>query len=217
MSDTAREKAYIRTVERRFNALRESGLYISPRDFSLLLDWFERGVPAELVIFAIEEVFRKAAARGGTDKISTIAYCRRAVETAWKERRSALLGASPRPPARAGESSNARRLRRTSNRALQRPRRRPSPLARAGPADRRRPAADGQLRRRPAGDPPPPRPSRRIEPRPAAQGRRTRGPRRTASLGLAKSSARLPAGCVSCAPVSMIVLLMISRRSNPSW
>ncbi len=98
MSDTAREKAYIRTIERRFNALRESGLYISPRDFSLLLDWHERGVPAELVILAIEEVFRKAAARGSTKQISTIAYCRRAVETAWQERRAALLGSEPPAP-----------------------------------------------------------------------------------------------------------------------
>lgn len=88
-------ETYVRRIERRFNALRESGFYISPRDFALLLDWHERGVPADLVIAALEEVFARAAARSQVRKIQSILYCRRAVEEAWEERRTALLGPPP--------------------------------------------------------------------------------------------------------------------------
>ncbi len=65
----------MRAVERRFLALRESGLYLSPKDFALLLDWFERGVPAELVISAIEALFSKAAARSISDGLPDGTRC----------------------------------------------------------------------------------------------------------------------------------------------
>lgn len=93
--ELARQKAYVRQIEQRFNALRASGLYISPRDFALLLDWYDRGVPASLVIAAIEGAFAKAAARAARSAIQSITYCRRAVEEAWEDRRAAMLGAAP--------------------------------------------------------------------------------------------------------------------------
>ena len=69
----AREKAYVRRIERRFLTLRDSGLYLSPRDFALLLEWHERGVPADLVIATIETLFSRAEARSQTRKIQSIA------------------------------------------------------------------------------------------------------------------------------------------------
>lgn len=94
MSTFAAEKAYVRGIERRFIALRGSGLYLSPRDFALLLDWHERGVPAELVVASIEEVIRASSARSTARSVQSIAYCRHAIEEAWEERRKALIGAA---------------------------------------------------------------------------------------------------------------------------
>lgn len=101
-----RERVYVRRIERRFLGLRESGFYLSSKDFMLLLDWHGRGVPAEIVIRAIEEVFARAAAANGTRKILSITYCRHAVEEAWEERRTALLG-PPAAGARSGVDGNS--------------------------------------------------------------------------------------------------------------
>ena len=94
----AQEKAYVRAIERRFVALRGSGMYLSPGDFPLLLDWHERGVPVDLVIATIEDLFEKSAARSKSRTIQSLRYCRRAIEDAWERRRTALLG----PPATPG-------------------------------------------------------------------------------------------------------------------
>jgi hypothetical protein len=102
-ADLAREKNYVRRIEKRFLALRESGLILSARDFEIVHDWFERGVPAELVIATLEEVYARTADRSEGRRIQSIAYCRRAVERAWEERRAALLGTAP------GAGSGARR------------------------------------------------------------------------------------------------------------
>jgi len=91
-AELAREKAYVRAIEKRFLALRESGLILSSRDFEIVHDWFERGVPAQLVIATLEQVYAKTADRPEGRSIQSIAYCRRAVERAWEERRAALLG-----------------------------------------------------------------------------------------------------------------------------
>lgn len=93
MSAPAAERAYIRRIERKFVTLREGGLLLSPRDFGLLLDWYHRGVPAELVIDAIETVVHKREARTSGKRVQSIAYCRHAVEDAWEERRAVLTGA----------------------------------------------------------------------------------------------------------------------------
>src|SRR5881392_115396 len=79
-----REKDYVRRIERRFLALRESGLILSSCDFEILHDWFERGVPAELVIQVLEEIFAKTADRPESRRIQSIAYTRKAVERAWE-------------------------------------------------------------------------------------------------------------------------------------
>ena len=94
MSRFAAEKSYVRRIERRFVALREGVLHISPGDFALLLDWFHRGIPAEMVLSVIEEMFVKARATGGR-QIRSLAYCRHAVEEAWSDRRAAMVGAQP--------------------------------------------------------------------------------------------------------------------------
>lgn len=105
-AELAREKDYVRKIEKRFLALRESGLILSTRDFEIVHDWFERGVPVELVIGTLEEVYAKTAERSEGRRIQSIAYCRKAVERAWEERRAALLG-TPAPAARSSRPSGA--------------------------------------------------------------------------------------------------------------
>jgi len=96
-AEVARARRYYTRIENRIVALRGGGFILSPRDFQILEDWYERGVPAELVIATLEEVFEKKADRSESRRPWTIAYCRKAVERAWEERRAALLGVdSPR-------------------------------------------------------------------------------------------------------------------------
>ena len=101
-AELARAKRYYTRIENTIVALRGGGFILSPRDFQILEDWYERGVPAELVIATLEEVFAKKADRPESRRPWTIAYCRRPVERAWEERRAALLGLEPAQADREG-------------------------------------------------------------------------------------------------------------------
>ena len=56
--------SYVRSIERVWNGLVERAVVLSPKDWALASDWFERGVPLELVTEALEEVGRRQAHLG---------------------------------------------------------------------------------------------------------------------------------------------------------
>ena len=93
------EKRYLREVERHFLRRRGHPLLISPRDWALALSWFEEGIPLSAVLAGIDEVFDRAPAASPASDLSppparrprTLAYCARAVEGLWHERRGRLL------------------------------------------------------------------------------------------------------------------------------
>lgn len=76
---------YFRAIEETFIRLRGSPLLLSPEDWRQADEWRRRGVPLELVLAALEQVFTRRAERGAAGKIQSLRYCAPAVETAWQE------------------------------------------------------------------------------------------------------------------------------------
>lgn len=81
-------RAYCRELESIFHRLRGAPGVVSPRDFGLMLEWFERKIPLAVVAEAMEEAFAGA----GPDGIGTLAYLRRPVDRLFRHYREARLG-----------------------------------------------------------------------------------------------------------------------------
>ncbi len=79
------ERAYFRAIEETFIRLRGSPLLLSPEDWRLAEEWRRRGVPLDLVLRTLEQVFARRVERGAAGKIHSLRYCAAAVEAAWEE------------------------------------------------------------------------------------------------------------------------------------
>ncbi len=75
---------YFRAIEDLFIRLRGSPLLLSPADHLVARKWFEQRVPMEVVARALEGVFARRRERGASGKVSSLRYCRPAVEKEWK-------------------------------------------------------------------------------------------------------------------------------------
>lgn len=102
VSETA-DREYFETIEEEFIRLRGAPLLLSPADWRLADRWRQEGVPLFLVLESIRLVFERRAERQAASpeaqqrKVSSLRYCRPAVEKAWAEYRE-LGGASARQP-----------------------------------------------------------------------------------------------------------------------
>ena len=76
---------YFGAIEAAFIRLRGAPLLLSPEDWRQADEWRRRGVPLELVLATLEQVFARRAERGAAGKIHSLRYCAPAVETAWQE------------------------------------------------------------------------------------------------------------------------------------
>ncbi len=83
--DNGESQAYFRAIEEAFIRLRGAPLLLSPEDWRQADEWRRRGLPLELVLATLEQVFARRAARGATGRIQSLRYCAPAVETAWQE------------------------------------------------------------------------------------------------------------------------------------
>jgi len=98
MSATAEgdgDSAYFRAIEDAFVRLRGAPLLLSPADFQVASRWRREGVPLQLVMVTLEEVFAHRRERGTKGRINSLRYCAPAVEQAWAEVR-ALQGPARR-------------------------------------------------------------------------------------------------------------------------
>ena len=97
-------RSYFERIEEEFIRLRGAPLLLSPADWRLADGWRQQGVPLHLVLESIRRVFERRAERQAASpeskqrNVSSLRYCRPAVEKAWAEYRE--LGAAPplRPP-----------------------------------------------------------------------------------------------------------------------
>lgn len=77
-------QSYFMALEKLFFEYLGAPLQLSPRDYSIAHGWHSKGIPLEFV----EQTVRKLFARKKGGKIRSLAYCKRAVESAWRERQA---------------------------------------------------------------------------------------------------------------------------------
>lgn len=96
------DRDYFEAIEEEFIRLRGAPLLLSPADWRLARQWRRDGVPLDLVLESIREVFARRAERAAASpdapkrRVSSLRYCRPAVEKAWAAHQE--LG--PVPPVR---------------------------------------------------------------------------------------------------------------------
>jgi hypothetical protein len=85
---------YFTEVERFYQSKRESFTLLSTLDWVLIENWKEQGVPLEMVLKGIDRAFSRPKRKR---KISSLAYCVRAVEEVIEEQKD-LQGEAPELP-----------------------------------------------------------------------------------------------------------------------
>lgn len=103
---------YFLEVEAHFAFRRGTPVLFSGKDWLLMKEWHDGGVPLAIVIEAIDACFDAREKSGRKGKISGLGFCRHAVEEIWAERRNQMVGgmdAMPEldPAARLGELAAA--------------------------------------------------------------------------------------------------------------
>lgn len=79
MTETRDDKGfarYVRTIENMFIFLRGTPFVLSPADISLALEWYESGVPLEMVKESLHEVTEAVRRRTPEKKINSLSYFR---------------------------------------------------------------------------------------------------------------------------------------------
>ncbi len=69
-------------------------MLLSPVDWQVARGWYEEGIPAALVISVLQDLFARRAERGQSRRVSSLRYCSRAVEDAWRQARELSGGLS---------------------------------------------------------------------------------------------------------------------------
>lgn len=87
---------YFTEIEAHFAARRGTPFILSAKDWALMKEWSEEGIPLPVVIEAIDAVFDKANANG--KKVNGLRYCRHAVREIWKNRKELQIGAAESAP-----------------------------------------------------------------------------------------------------------------------
>ena len=92
MTEIEGDKAYYAVAEAAFIRRRGTPFLLSPKDFALLKQWRELGVPTEAIEEGIDAAFSRREERGATGKVNSLTYCRDAVLDAWERRAAAAVG-----------------------------------------------------------------------------------------------------------------------------
>lgn len=89
---------YFRAIESHFIELRGAPLLLSPSDWQLARDWHRQGIPLDVVVETLDEVFAARRARGAKGKVQGLRYCAAAVEKAWEDRQDLTATGQRRAP-----------------------------------------------------------------------------------------------------------------------
>lgn len=92
-------RAYFEAIEETFIRLRGAPLLLSPTDWQVAREWFEAGVPLDLVQRVLEMVFERRKERGASGRIQSLRYCSEAVWEAWREIQELEASGTRRPVA----------------------------------------------------------------------------------------------------------------------
>lgn len=94
-ADDAAREAFASAVEDYFLRRRGSARLLPPKDWTLLAGWYDAGIPLPVVLAGLAEVFDRAVAAGRVEPISSISYCRHAVQKRWEETKRLAAGGAP--------------------------------------------------------------------------------------------------------------------------
>src|SRR5687768_12350890 len=87
---------YFTDIEAHFAQRRGTPFVLSAKDWVLMKEWHDAGVPLPVVIEAIDAVFDKQDGKGR--KVNGLRYSRHAVNELWDERRELQIGAADVAP-----------------------------------------------------------------------------------------------------------------------
>ncbi len=87
---------YFTDIEAHFAMRRGTPFVLSAKDWALMKEWHEAGVPLPVVIEAIDSCFDKQDAK--SRKVNGLRYCRHAVHELWKERKELQIGGADAAP-----------------------------------------------------------------------------------------------------------------------
>jgi hypothetical protein len=87
---------YFTDIEAHFAERRGTPFVLSAKDWALMKEWHDAGIPLPVVIEAIDSVFAKQEAKGR--KINGLRYLRYAVKELWDERRELQVGSAEAAP-----------------------------------------------------------------------------------------------------------------------
>ena len=87
LADSEEQRAYFQAIEKKFVELRGAPLLVAPGDWHVARRWRQAGIPLDLVLAVLTEVFKKRQERGGKRQILPLRYCIPAVEAAWSHLR----------------------------------------------------------------------------------------------------------------------------------
>jgi len=121
MSGTDEADEYYRAIEEEFNRLRGAPMLLSPRDWALIGEWREAGVPLRVALQGIANVFESFLRRAqGARRINSLSYCRQEV-LSLHELYLGLHGSDAgRPGASAGEQTPGKAIQRHLTRLARR-------------------------------------------------------------------------------------------------
>ena len=83
---------YFLEIEAHFAMRRNTPFILSSKDWMLMKEWKDGGVPLAVVIEAIDAVFEKNGVSGRRKTISSLSYCKHAVRDLWEERKELYVG-----------------------------------------------------------------------------------------------------------------------------
>lgn len=89
---------YFLEIEAHFALRRGTPFILSAKDWALMKEWHDGGVPLPVVIEALDAVFEKNETSGRRKSISSLSYCKHAVKDLWSERREMYVGGSEQSP-----------------------------------------------------------------------------------------------------------------------
>jgi hypothetical protein len=87
---------YFTEIESHFAQRRGTPFVLNAKDWALMKEWAEGGIPLAVVIEAIDSVFDKREAEG--KKVNALGYVKHAVKELWKERKELQIGAQEVSP-----------------------------------------------------------------------------------------------------------------------
>ncbi len=103
----APQEVYERAVAERFRLRRRGTLGISHADWSVVEQWWRKGIPLWIVLESIDDLFRRKEAKGG-GRTARLAFCREDVEERFEAYRRTRSGDGAPPVAFEGSGQKRR-------------------------------------------------------------------------------------------------------------